>query len=131
AEGANAGSTIVENYGGDAAKATQAVDNLISRGVEAIVTSPMHGDASASSLQRAADADIKVVCYNTCINDAEESGIVSAFLLSDQVGMGTATGEFAASYITENIDEPVKIGVVHCDTFDICKERKTAFFAAL
>jgi ABC-type sugar transport system substrate-binding protein len=128
---ANPGDTIVENFDGDAAKEAQAVDNLVARGVDAIITSPLDGEASAVALQRAADAGIKIVCYNTCVNDPENGEIVSAFVLSDQAGMGTATGEFAATWIAANITDPLNIGIIHCDTYDICRERRDAFFAAL
>lgn len=131
-EAANSGGdTIVENYDGDAGKETQAVDNLVSRGVDAIVTSPLDAKASAGALERAASEGIEVICYNTCIDGAEESDSVSAFVLSDQAAMGEQTGEYAVKYLQDNVDGPLSFGVLHCDTFDICEQRREAFFATL
>lgn len=128
---ASNGETIVENYDGDAAKEAQAVDNLISRQVDAIVTSPLDGTASASTLKRASDSGIKVVCYNTCVDEDKREGIVSAFVLSDQAGMGKQTGTFAADWIKKNVKGEAVFGVLHCDSFDICRQRKDAFFTTL
>lgn len=128
---ASDGETIVENYDGDAAKEAQAVDNLISRQVDAIVTSPLDGTASASTLKRAADSGIEVVCYNTCLDEDKREGIVSAFVLSDQAGMGEQTGTFAADWIKKNVNGQAVFGVLHCDSFDICRQRKDAFFSTL
>ena len=130
-EDANKGDTIVTNYDGDAGKEAEAVDNMISRGVDAIVTSPLDGEASAAALERAASEGVEVVCYNTCVEDAEDSDTVSAFVLSDQAGMGEQTGEYAAKYLQKNVNGPVTFGVLHCDSFDICKQRRDAFFATL
>lgn len=131
-EAANAdGTTIVENYDGDAGKEAQAVDNLISRGVDAIVTSPLDAKASTGALKRAADAGIEVICYNTCIAEDQREGVISAFVLSDQAGMGEKTGAFAVDWTKQNIKGSVKFGVLHCDSFDICKQRRDAFFGTL
>lgn len=128
---ANAGETIVTNYEGDAGKESKAIDNMMSRGAKAVVTSPLDPKASATALKRASQDGIKVVCYNTCLDKKLQEGTVSAFVLSDQAGMGKQTGEFAAKYIKAHITGPISIGVLNCDAFDICRLRKDAFFAAL
>jgi simple sugar transport system substrate-binding protein len=128
---ANAGgTTIVENYEGDAAKESQAIDNLVARGVDAIVTSPLDGTASAVALERAASSGIPVVCYNTCLDESAREGVISAFVLSDQAGMGEQTGQVAVERL-RNAPPPVRFGVLHCDSFDICTQRREAFFRTL
>lgn len=131
-EEANAGGqTIVVNYNGDAAKESGGVDNLITRGVDVIITSPLNPDSSVPALERASEAGIKIICYNTCINDADKDRLVKAFVLSDQAGLGRATGEFAVKYIKKNMGGKVTLGILTCDSFDICRERRDAFFGEL
>lgn len=125
------GETIVVNYNGDAAKESSGFDNLITRQVDVIVTSPLDPDSSVAAIRRAAQAGINVICYNTCVSEEAQKQYVKAFVLSDQKGLGRATGEYAADFIRENIGDSVTMGILTCDSFDICRQRREAFFSVL
>jgi simple sugar transport system substrate-binding protein len=125
------GETIVVNYNGDAGKEASGMDNLITRQVNAILTSPLDPASSVPAIRRAHEAGIAVICYNTCINDEDAAKYVSAFILSDQAGLGRATGEYAVEYIKNNMDGKIVLGVLTCDSFDICRQRKAAFLGEL
>jgi simple sugar transport system substrate-binding protein len=132
AEAANPdGETIVVNYNGDAGKEASGMDNLITRQVDAILISPLDGESSVPAIRRAHEAGIPVICYNTCINDEAAAEYVSAFILSDQAGLGKATGQYAAAYAKEHMDGRMVLGVLTCDSFDICRQRKSAFLGEL
>ena len=125
------GQTIVVNYNGDAAKEAKGIDDLITRQVDAIITSPLNPDSSVPALERATEAGIDVICYNTCINEQDMESIVEAFILSDQAGLGRETGKFAVDYITDNMGGSVTMGILTCDSFEICRQRRDAFFGEL
>ncbi|MCD1635799.1 substrate-binding domain-containing protein [Martelella mediterranea] len=125
------GNTIIVNYNGDAAKESRGFDDLITRQVDAIITSPLNPDSSVSAIRRAAQAGIDVICYNTCLNEDAQKQYVKAFVLSDQAGLGRATGEYAARYIKENIGDSITMGILTCDSFEICRQRRDAFFKVL
>lgn len=128
---ANAGgSVIVENSNADAGQEAKALDDLTARQVDAIVISPIDAKGSIAGIRRAARAGIPVICYNTCIDDADAKKYVKAFVLSDQAGMGRRTGAFAVRYLAKNRNKAT-FGVVQCDSFDICRQRKQAFFKSL
>ena len=56
---------------------------------------------------------------------------VKAFVLSDQKGLGIETGKFAAAYLKKNGIDDFKIGILTCDSFSICRERREGFFGEL
>jgi ABC-type sugar transport system substrate-binding protein len=122
---------FVENYNGDAAKEAQAVDNMVARGVNAIITSALDPSGSVGAIARASKAKIPIICYNTCLNEADKKKYVKGFIYADQAGLGKMTGEYAAKYIKEKLGGKANIALVTCDSFPICRERKKAFLAAL
>lgn len=80
-------------------KEIQLVNTYIARGVDAIVISPLSAKASATALQRAKDAGIVVVTYNSTV----EGDIPVAYIESDQVDLGRQTGLVARHYIEEQL----------------------------
>jgi len=84
------------------------INTYISRGVNAIVISPIGEAASAPALQRAKDAGIKVITYNSTV----KGDIADAFLNSSQTQIGETTGEAAAKFIKEKLGGKAKIGVL-------------------
>ncbi|TDW25658.1 monosaccharide ABC transporter substrate-binding protein (CUT2 family) [Rhizobium azibense] len=123
---------IVEtNAQGDASKESSFIDTLISSGVQAIIVSPVSADGSSRAIRRAHDAGIPVVCYNTCLNDADMKEYISAYAVGDPYDFGHKLGDAAADYfVAEKIDAP-KIGVLNCEFVEVCVTRRKGFEEAL
>lgn len=123
---------IVEtNAQGDASKESSFIDTLISSGVQAIIVSPVSADGSSRAIRRAHDAGIPVVCYNTCLNDADMKEYISAYAVGDPYDFGHKLGDAAADYfIAQKIDAP-KIGVLNCEFVEVCVTRRKGFEEAL
>jgi ABC-type sugar transport system substrate-binding protein len=105
---------------------TSLIDDYITRGVDAIVITPISADGSLAALKKAKEAGITVVCFNTCVS---EPGIASAFLVTKNEDLGTKTGEAAVQFIQENLGGTAKIGILNCDQFEGCPPRKEGFLA--
>lgn len=127
----DSGEVATINYNSDAGKEAQAYDDLISRGVDVIVTSPLDPDASVAGIRNAAEAGIPVICVNTCINDEAAAQYVSAFVVSDNKQLGSQTGERAVSFIQDQLGGKATIGMLNCDVIALCKVRKDAFTKTL
>ena len=89
-------------------KEIQLVNTYIARGVDAIVISPLSAKASATALQRAKDAGIVVVTYNSTV----EGDIPAAYIESDQGDLGRQTGLVARRYIEEQLGGQAKIATL-------------------
>lgn len=89
-------------------KEIQLVNTYIARGVDAIVISPLSAKASATALQRAKDAGIVVVTYNTTV----EGDIPVVYIESDQGDLGRQTGLVARRYIEEQLGGQAKIATL-------------------
>jgi len=123
---------VVEtNAQGDVSKESSFIDSLISAGVQAIIVSPVSADGSYRAIRRAHDAGIPVVCYNTCLNDADMKDYISAYAVGDPYDFGHKLGEAAADYfIAEKKDAP-KIAVLNCEFVEVCVTRRKGFEDAL
>jgi len=107
-------------------KEASLIDDYITRGVDAIVITPISADGSVAALKKAKDAGITIICFNTCVS---ESGIASAFLVTKNEDLGTKTGEAAVKFIEEKLGGQAKIGILNCDQFEGCPPRKEGFLA--
>lgn len=122
---------IETNAQGDVAKESSFIDSLIASGVQAIITSPVSADGSYRAISRAKDAGIPVVCYNTCLSDADQPGLIAAYAVGDPFEFGNKLGLAAADYfVAEGIAEP-KIAVLNCEFVEVCITRREGFEAAL
>ncbi len=122
---------IETNAQGDASKESSFIDSLISSGVQAIIVSPVSADGSSRAIRRAHDAGIPVVCYNTCLNDADMKEYISAYAVGDPYDFGHKLGDAAADYfIAEKKDAP-KIAVLNCEFVEVCVTRRKGFEEAL
>lgn len=122
---------IETNAQGDVSKESSFVDSLISAGVDAIIVSPVSADGSYRSIRRAKDAGIPVVCYNTCLSEADQAEFVTAYAVGDPYEFGAIIGDAAADYFIEaGIDAP-KIAVLNCEFVEVCVTRREGFEAAL
>lgn len=131
AEAGKSLSVIETNAQGDVSKESSFIDTLIAAGVEAIITSPVSADGSYRSIQRAHDAGIPVICYNTCLSDEDQQELVSAYAVGDPYEFGNRLGQVAADYfVAEGIAEP-RIAVLNCEFVEVCVTRRLGFEAAL
>ncbi len=89
-------------------KEIQLVNTYIARQVDAIVLSPLSKTASVTALNRARDAGIKVVTYNSTV----EGGVPISFIESDQSNLGSQTGKVARGYIEERLGGKAKIAIL-------------------
>jgi simple sugar transport system substrate-binding protein len=123
---------IVEtNAQGDVSKESSFIDSLISAGVQAIIVSPVSADGSYRAIRRAHDAGIPVVCYNTCLNDADMKEYISAYAVGDPFEFGHKLGDAAGDYFIAAKNEAPKIAVLNCEFVEVCVTRRKGFEEAL
>jgi len=122
---------IETNAQGDASKESSFIDSLISSGVQAIIVSPVSADGSSRAIRRAHDAGIPVVCYNTCLNDADMKEYISAYAVGDPYDFGHKLGEAAADYFMAEKKDAPKIAVLNCEFVEVCVTRRKGFEEAL
>jgi len=123
---------IVEtNAQGDVSKESSFIDSLISAGVQAIIVSPVSADGSYRAIRRAHDAGIPVVCYNTCLNDADMKEYVSAYAVGDPYEFGHKLGDAAGDYFLAEKKDAPKIAVLNCEFVEVCVTRRKGFEEAL
>jgi ABC-type sugar transport system substrate-binding protein len=122
---------IAVAYNDDVGKEAQVYQDLISRGVDVVVTSPWDAEGSVTGLKNLNNAGIRVVCYNACVNDKAAKQYVSAFIVSDNEALGTSSGSYAASFIKKELGGKASLAILNCDIAPVCKSRKTAFLAEL
>jgi sugar transport system substrate-binding protein len=119
---------ILGNTENDLAKESSMIDDYITRGVDAIVITPISADGSLAALKKAKDAGITIVCFNTCVN---EEGIASAYLVTKNEDLGSTTGAGAVKFIEQQLGGQAVIGLLNCDQFEGCPPRKEGFLAAV
>ena len=105
-------------------KEASMIDDYITRGVKAIVITPISADGSIAALKKAKDAGITIICFNTCVND---KSIPSGFLVTKNEDLGIKSGEAAVKFITDQLGGKAKIGLLNCDQFEGCPPRKAGF----
>jgi ABC-type sugar transport system substrate-binding protein len=105
-------------------KEASMIDDYITRGVKAIVITPISADGSVAALKKAKDAGITIVCFNTCVNDKT---IPSAFLVTKNDDLGIKSGEAAVKFIQDKLGGKATIGMLNCDQFEGCPPRKAGF----
>ena len=109
-------------------KEASMIDDYITRGVKAIVITPISADGSIAALKKAKEAGITIFCFNTCVNDKT---IPSGFLVTKNSDLGDKSGAAAVKYITEKLGGKAKVGLLNCDQFEGCPPRKEGFLAQL
>ena len=105
-------------------KEASMIDDYITRGVKAIVITPISADGSIAALNKAKDAGITIICFNTCVN---YKSIPSGFLVTKNEDLGIKSGEAAVKFITDQLGGKAKIGLLNCDQFEGCPPRKAGF----
>jgi simple sugar transport system substrate-binding protein len=122
---------IETNAQGDISKESSFIDRISAAQVKAIILSAVSADGSVRAIKTASKAGIPVVCYNTCVNDEAVKKYVYAYIVGDPVEFGAKLGAKAADYFIENKITAPKIGVINCEAFEVCIDRRKGFEAAL
>ena len=120
-----------QNSQGDASHEAQFASTLVSSKVDAIIMSPVSATASVPVVRQAAEAGIPVICYNTCINDADAKKYVKALVTTDQIKLGYDAGVVAADYFTTHGITVPRFGILNCDVYEACVQRKAGFKKAV
>lgn len=129
---ADGGTVITSNSNNDAGQESQAIQNLIQRQVDAILIQPASsGAGSLASMKLATSANIPVICYGNCTGEAANPNLVKGAVQSDNTSLGSSTGKMAAEYIKTHLKGSATIGILNCDSFDVCTQRKAGFKQAL
>ncbi|GAA3614706.1 substrate-binding domain-containing protein [Kineosporia mesophila] len=123
---------VVEtNAQDDASKESTFMTNLVAQQVDAIMLSASSATASVPAIRAASQADIPVICYNTCITEPDLGKYVTAYTLGDPEEFGYQLGTAAAEYFqSAKIDAP-RIGVVDCEFLEVCVQRRAGFDKAM
>jgi simple sugar transport system substrate-binding protein len=122
---------IEGNSEGDVSKESALMDRYVSAGVDAILISALSIDGSVRAIQRAQEAGIPVICYNTCINEADQKKYVTAFVGGDHVDVGIKQGTAVADYLKSAGIKEGKIGILNCEFVEACKQRLAGFTKAM
>jgi simple sugar transport system substrate-binding protein/ribose transport system substrate-binding protein len=118
---------IIGNTENKLDKEASLIDDYITRGVDAIVISPISADGSLAAIKKAHEAGIEIICYNTCVS---EEGIATAFLATENWDLGDKTGAAAAEFIKNELNGEASIGILNCDSFpEACIPRKEGFLS--
>ena len=131
AAGADEGVELIGNNSqADVTKESEFIDQLIAAGVEAVVMSPVSVEASVAAVERLNEAGIPVVCYNTCLSDADSERLIKALVTTSQFDLGLPIGLLAGEWaIKAEID--LKIGIHNCNIYEACQLRQDGFIAGL
>jgi simple sugar transport system substrate-binding protein len=122
---------IETNAGGDVGKEASFIDRLVSAGVQVIILSAVSPEGSVKAVKRAHEAGIPIVCYNTCLNDADMKKYVYAYAVGDPFTFGYKIGQVAAADFEKAGKKEPKIGVLNCEFVDVCVQRRKGFEKAL
>lgn len=122
---------IESNPGADASKEATFVSTLVSSKVDALIISASSETGSVPAIKSASKAGIPVICYNTCIDSADQKKYVTAYVQGDPVAFGKDTGEAAAAYFLKAGIAKPKIAVLNCEFVQVCKQRRQGFEEAL
>jgi simple sugar transport system substrate-binding protein len=128
---------ILESAEGRLDREAQQVDRLIAARVRGLVLTPVSATGSLSTLKKAAEAGIPVVCLHTCLAEDMQSGIVSALVRANARDLGSATGDAALKLILGGVasDTPgstaARVGILACGPDAGCTERRAGFLGRL
>lgn len=118
------------NSQADVTKESEFIDQLIAAGVEAVVMSPVSTEASVAAVERLAEAGIPIVCYNTCLSDADSERLIYALVTTSQFDLGLPVGILAGEWANKAEIE-LKIGIHNCNIYEACQLREDGFIAGL
>ena len=122
---------ISTNIQSDASQESTFIDTISSVDTDALILSPASATASVPAIRLAHESGVPVICYNTCVEDSAAQKYVAAYILGDPTEFGAASGRQMGDYfIEQGIDDP-QVGVINCEQFEVCIDRRKGFEAAL
>lgn len=108
------------------------IQNLIQRGVDAVILQPATSvDGALATMKSVKAAGIPLICFGNCTGDATSKDVVDGFVQSDNTALGTGTGKVAAQYIKDHLGGKATLAILNCDSAEVCKLRKSGFKDAL
>jgi ABC-type sugar transport system substrate-binding protein len=107
----------------DVAKESALIDDLIAQQVSAISISPQSDTASAPAFERAVDAGIPVVTWNSKVNSPKSKYFVGV----NNYDLGKNTGVFAVDYIKKNMEGKAKVVVIGTSKYSVGIDRVRGF----
>ncbi len=122
---------LIENANSDVGREAELVQTFIRRQVDVILISAQSATGSIAAIKLAKDANIPVVCWNTCIRSPEDKKLVGAFVTSDNKKIGEITGTQVANYVKTTLGGKAIALMMTCQTFDTCKDRRAGLNKAL
>lgn len=120
----------IADINNDVSKEHEVLSAFATKGVDLVVTSVASATGSAAAIRRLDNADVPVVCYNTCLAPPLDEQLTEAFVTNDQKGLGTSTGRAVAAHL-EGRHKPAKVAYLTCETYDVCKARRAGLDEAL
>lgn len=106
---------VVSNSFGKIDKEMQLIETYTAKGVDGLLVRPLSRSASIPPLQKAHDAGIKIVTYDTGI----DADFPASFVASNQVKLGEMTGAEVRKYINEKLGGKAKIAVIQFIAFSL------------
>lgn len=113
----------VVDSNGDLSKEASLIDNFIARQVDAITLSPLSDESSIAAFERAIDADIPVVTWNSKVNTLMSNYFVGV----NNYDLGKQTGEVAVNYINNEMGGKAKLAVIGTHKYSVGLERVNGF----
>jgi ABC-type sugar transport system substrate-binding protein len=89
-------------------KEINALETYTTQKVDAICIAPINPKGSTAGLKRAHEAGIRIVTVDSAVEDE----FPAATIKSDQIALGTPTGEAAKKYIQEKLGGKAKIAII-------------------
>lgn len=99
---------ILANSAGKVDKEDEAVSNLISRGVKGIIISVVDSKASIPAMERARNAGIAVINYDSFV----ESDLMDTFVGVDNKELGAMMGRHVVDYVDKEMGGKAKIALL-------------------
>ncbi|MCZ2722960.1 substrate-binding domain-containing protein [Marinomonas sp. 15G1-11] len=108
---------------GDLSKEASLIDNFIARQVDAITLSPLNDESSIAAFERAVDAGIPVITWNSKVNSPKSKYFVGV----NNYDLGKKTGEVAVEYIKNEMDGKANLAVIGTHKYSVGLERVNGF----
>lgn len=99
---------MINNSSGSLDKEINLLDTYMASQVAALVLPPQSPSSSIPALQRAHDRGIPIVTYDSYI----DADIAASNIRSDQISLGSTTGDAAVAFIQEKLGGKAKVGLV-------------------
>lgn len=121
---------LSSNSNNDQSREVELINTYAGQGVDGICIAPLDKEASLATLGAAAAQGVGIASVNM---EIEDSDFLAGGFASDDYENGHLIGEYAAEWIAEKYDRPIKVGLIHYDHQlpDQSSNRYNGFFAAL